>query len=107
MRSGERGIRTPGTSRYDGFQDRCNRPLYHLSFTIACAMALWSKRGANVELLMDMAKRFVIFFLKSNNGHFDLWKTRLQVRFLNSGFFVRNFFCIFDNKSVKDRFNII
>ena len=29
--SGERGIRTPGTSRYDGFQDRCNRPLYHLS----------------------------------------------------------------------------
>ena len=28
---GERGIRTPGTSRYGGFQDRCNRPLYHLS----------------------------------------------------------------------------
>ena len=28
---GERGIRTPGTSRHDGFQDRCNRPLYHLS----------------------------------------------------------------------------
>ena len=28
---GERGIRTPGTSRYAGFQDRCNRPLYHLS----------------------------------------------------------------------------
>ena len=34
-------------------------------------------------------------------------ETRLQVRFFNSGFFVRNFFCIFDNKSVKDRFNII
>lgn len=31
--SGERGIRTPGTSRYAGFQDRCNRPLYHLSLT--------------------------------------------------------------------------
>ncbi len=30
---GERGIRTPGTSRYAGFQDRCNRPLYHLSKT--------------------------------------------------------------------------
>ena len=28
---GERGIRTPGTSQCDGFQDRCNRPLYHLS----------------------------------------------------------------------------
>ena len=32
--SGERGIRTPGASQHDGFQDRCNRPLYHLSNTI-------------------------------------------------------------------------
>ena len=30
---GERGIRTPGTSRYGSFQDYCNRPLYHLSKT--------------------------------------------------------------------------
>ena len=30
-KSGERGIRTPDTSPYAGFQDRCNRPLYHLS----------------------------------------------------------------------------
>ena len=28
---GKRGIRTPGASRLAGFQDRCNRPLYHLS----------------------------------------------------------------------------
>jgi hypothetical protein len=28
---GERGIRTPGTSRFNGFQDRRNRPLCHLS----------------------------------------------------------------------------
>ena len=28
---GERGIRTPGTLRYSGFQDRRNRPLCHLS----------------------------------------------------------------------------
>ena len=28
---GGRGIRTPGASRHDGFQDRCNRPLYHPS----------------------------------------------------------------------------
>ena len=26
----ERGIRTPGNSRFNGFQDRRNRPLYHL-----------------------------------------------------------------------------
>ena len=35
---GERGIRTPGTSRYDGFQDRCNRPLYHLSLRKTCLL---------------------------------------------------------------------
>jgi hypothetical protein len=28
---GEGGIRTPGTLRYVGFQDRCIRPLCHLS----------------------------------------------------------------------------
>ena len=28
---GETGIRTPGTSQYNGFQDRRNRPLCHLS----------------------------------------------------------------------------
>ena len=32
--SGERGIRTPGTSQYNGFQDRRNRPLCHLSKTL-------------------------------------------------------------------------
>ena len=32
---GERGIRTPGASQHDGFQDRCNRPLYHLSNTLS------------------------------------------------------------------------
>ena len=31
---GERGIRTPGASQHDGFQDRCNRPLYHLSLQL-------------------------------------------------------------------------
>ena len=30
-RCGKRGIRTPGASQHAGFQDRCNRPLYHLS----------------------------------------------------------------------------
>ena len=30
---GEGGIRTPGTSQYNGFQDRRNRPLCHLSRT--------------------------------------------------------------------------
>ncbi len=29
---GERGIRTPGASQLNGFQDRRNRPLCHLSY---------------------------------------------------------------------------
>ena len=36
--SGERGIRTPGTLLYAGFQDQCIRPLCHLSFLIAMQM---------------------------------------------------------------------
>ena len=40
---GERGIRTPGASQHGGFQDRCNRPLYHLSFQSLDAMAFSRK----------------------------------------------------------------
>ena len=39
---GETGIRTPGTSRYNGFQDRRNRPLCHLSKTLL-GVLLFSK----------------------------------------------------------------
>ena len=34
FKSGERGIRTPGTSQFNGFQDRRDRPLRHLSSVI-------------------------------------------------------------------------
>ncbi len=33
LSSGETGIRTPGASQHNGFQDRRNRPLCHLSKT--------------------------------------------------------------------------
>ena len=46
---GERGIRTPGTSQFNGFQDRRNRPLCHLS----------SNAGAKVLLFFDMTKFFI------------------------------------------------
>ena len=42
--SGERGIRTPGTSQYNGFQDRRDRPLCHLSKTSLAGSALFQKR---------------------------------------------------------------
>ena len=47
---GERGIRTPGTSRYDGFQDRCNRPLYHLSNGVSLYTS-FSKASAKLMVL--------------------------------------------------------
>ena len=37
---GEGGIRTPGTSQFNGFQDRRNRPLCHLSNTSAFSLGL-------------------------------------------------------------------
>ncbi len=46
--SGERGIRTPGSSHYGGFQDRCNRPLCHLS-NLSLSVALFLKRIAKVR----------------------------------------------------------
>ena len=39
---GEGGIRTPGTSQYVGFQDRCNRPLCHLSKSVYFVAEMWS-----------------------------------------------------------------
>jgi integrase len=42
VKSGERGIRTPGTLRYAGFQDQCIRPLCHLSGCRVVLYWLWN-----------------------------------------------------------------
>ena len=63
---GERGIRTPGASRHAGFQDRCNRPLYHLSkegyFSFQRKLFLLSKR--NISLFKE--------------GHFSFCAAKVQ-----------------------------
>ena len=41
---GETGIRTPGASQHNGFQDRRNRPLCHLSKTSFSRSASLLKR---------------------------------------------------------------
>ena len=55
---GERGIRTPGASQHGGFQDRCNRPLYHLSLSAL-------KSGAKVVIKIENGeweiKNYVVF----------------------------------------------
>ena len=42
---GKGGIRTPGASQHGGFQDRCNRPLYHLSKASREEGFIFLKRG--------------------------------------------------------------
>ena len=51
--SGERGIRTPGTSQYNGFQDRRNRPLCHLSKTLI-QERLFSKAMQRYDFFLNL-----------------------------------------------------
>ena len=60
---GETGIRTPGTSRYNGFQDRRNRPLCHLSKTLFKS-ALFSKAMQRYGFFLIIQTSPNIFFKK-------------------------------------------
>ena len=54
LRCGETGIRTPGASQHNGFQDRRNRPLCHLSKTLF-ESALFLKGDAKVRIILESA----------------------------------------------------
>lgn len=58
--SGEGGIRTPGTSQYNGFQDRRNRPLCHLSKT-PLSEVLSVESGAKVRIIFKSANNLIFF----------------------------------------------
>ena len=60
LSSGETGIRTPGTSRYNGFQDRRNRPLCHLSKT-PLSEVLSVESGAKVRIIFKSANNLILF----------------------------------------------
>ena len=60
---GKGGIRTPGASQHGGFQDRCNRPLYHLS-KLLCEKALFLESDAKVQLFSELANFSALFFRK-------------------------------------------
>ena len=51
---GERGIRTPGTLRYAGFQDQCIRPLCHLS----SGEEVFPESAANLIMILWYARSF-------------------------------------------------
>ena len=57
---GERGIRTPGASQHGGFQDRCNRPLYHLSLT-GTPISFFSKASAKIGHFFYFSKFYIRF----------------------------------------------
>ena len=59
---GERGIRTPGTSQYNGFQDRRDRPLCHLSKTLF-QECFFSKAMQRYDYFFNL-QAFLVFFLK-------------------------------------------
>ena len=52
----EGGIRTPGTSRYAGFQDRCIRPLCHFSVWSIAFIRRFFKRECKCRLIFFFAK---------------------------------------------------
>ena len=47
-------FKTAGTSRYNGFQDRRNRPLCHLS-KLLCQVLLFFKSAAKVRIIFEYA----------------------------------------------------
>ncbi len=70
---GERGIRTPGTSRYNGFQDRRIRPLCHLSSqlllllfkeceTVCFSVKAVAKLGVLLKSQNLLGKKIRLFF---------------------------------------------
>lgn len=59
---GETGIRTPGASQHNGFQDRRNRPLCHLSKTLF-ESALFLKGDAKVRIILESANFWSLFCL--------------------------------------------
>ena len=52
LKSGETGIRTPGTSQYNGFQDRRNRPLCHLSKTHLESCLVFQRRCKGTQRIL-------------------------------------------------------
>ena len=62
---GERGIRTPGGVTLNGFQDRRNRPLCHLSLMCIESIARDAFAGAKLIRIFFPSKFFAVFYAKS------------------------------------------
>ena len=90
---GERGIRTPGASQLNGFQDRRNRPLCHLSL-LSGGKSSPRKSVANIYGVFVLCKKCAIilsFFLSSGT----------PVCFLNAISLLSCFIYYFDGRTHK------
>ena len=96
---GERGIRTPGTSRYGSFQDCCNRPLYHLSCCKVRNNDYWGQtfctEFARIWILHRSAwlkcdaKVLLYFFTSKFLGNFFCFSLKFSVFWCFTGCFRR------------------
>ena len=70
LSSGETGIRTPGASQHNGFQDRRNRPLCHLSKTSFSRSAFLLKRckdSASFLIRKQIRNKIIHISVKTKN----------------------------------------
>ena len=84
---GETGIRTPGASQHNGFQDRRNRPLCHLSKTLF-ESALFLKGDAKVRIILESANFREYFFDISFQSIFKTRQSPFLVTATKAGFIV-------------------
>ena len=82
FQSGKGGIRTPGASQHGGFQDRCNRPLYHLSS--ALCKCSFSKAMQRYGYFLKHASVCLFFFKKSAKKVVFSSSSNLFYRFFHS-----------------------
>ena len=100
---GERGIRTPGTSQFNGFQDRRNRPLCHLSnaFKALCFPSKAMQMYMFFLLLQTISSTFISIFhnklfinIYFANQHKNSYPMK-RLRILNPQISYSHLFCIF------------
>ena len=61
---GERGIRTPGTLQYAGFQDRCIRPLCHLSMQTMVVFSCFRVNSKNRRNRRNSSENYRIYLIR-------------------------------------------
>ena len=73
---GRGGIRTPGTSRFNGFQDRRDRPLCHPSGAVKLVIALISVQGGRFSPTASHSVPVSLLLNEAPNEGRSEWQSR-------------------------------